>query len=774
MGIKSQAFSLLAVAITFVVAGCGGGSSSKPIIGVTLSPNSTQAIDIGQKVLITAHVSNDTASAGVSWSFTGQGMLTNSSTTAVTYNAPTTGAAGSATVTGASITDPTKSVPLTINFSPPPSFTTTTLPTGVEGTSYSQTLSVTGGAGTLTYSLSGSGTLPAGLNLSSTTGVITGAPTGPNGKSNFTVKVTDSSTAGPQSASQPLSITINLPPPPTITTTSLPAAAEFMAYSQTIQATGYAPLTFSVPSGTLPPGLNLNSTTGVITGTPQGPPGTSNFTITVTDNSNPAQTASQPLSISVNAATCGTGNESLLSGQYGFLLQGFDASGPMAIIGSFSADGAGGITAGTEDSNSSGLSGVQSNLITTTSSSYSIGTDHRGCLTLTAGGEARSFRFVANLITSGVAAGARIIEFDGTGALSSGVLRIQTPSAFSNAQVSGNYAFGVDGAKTGGTGDRFGAVGVFSLSGTSVTGFADVNDAGTIDQGSAAYPASPITLNGGTYNISSNGRGTLSFVPGTGSTVNAVIYILYYNEFLLMSSDPQNVGSLFSGTALLQTGTPYTLSSLNSVSVMYTGGSNGTATGTRVDVGLFTPDGGGNFAFSGDENSGGTLKTLSSSGKYTTASSGRVLISNAGSTTPDLLMYLVNPNKGFVLSTDNHVMLGFTEPRAGGPFTNTSLTGGETFGSLEPAETLSTISVGLLTFDGAGNVTGTSDNNAFGTLTLGEPFSPLTYAVSANGRTVLPATGTPQTLIYIISPTKAVIFDYQPTTTYPILHVLEP
>jgi Putative Ig domain len=863
---KTRVLSLLVLVIVIVVAGCGGGGGSNvtPVVSVRVSPSSPQSIDQGQQVPITASVSNDSTAAGVTWSLTGTGALSGSSTTAVTYTAPTSGAAGSATVTATSVTDPTKNAALTINFSLLPSFTTTTLPPGVEGTNYNQNLSVTGGAGTLTYSLA-SGTLPAGLHLSNA-GAITGTPTGPNGTTNFTAKATDSSDAGPQSATQPLSITVNLPPspaitpatlppateftaytaaiqatgyvplsysvttgtlpaglalnnttgaitgtpqgpagtsnftvtvtdgsnpaqsvsqpfsitvnlppPPAITPATLPSATEFTAYTATIQATGYAPLSYSVTTGSLPAGLTLNSATGAITGPPQGPPGTSNFTVTVTDSSNPAQSVSQPFSITVNvAAACGTGSESLFNGQYALLLQGFDASGPTAMLGSFTTDGAGAITAGTEDINSTGLSGVQTNLnIDTGNSSYSIAADHSGCLTLTAGGVTRSYRFVADLITSGVAGGARIIEFDSTGALTSGVLRIQTPSAFSNAQVTGNYAFGIGGAKTGGTGALFQAAGVFTLSGTSVTGFVDSNDAGSMNQGSAGYPAQPLSLTGGTYNISSNGRGTLTFIPGTGLPVSTVMYVLYNNEFFLMTTDLQSINPLSSGTALLQTGTPYGQSSLGAVSVMYTIGSAGTSTKSRVEAGLFTPDGGGHFTFSGDQNSGGTLSTFSNSGSYTTdVTTGRVLFSNAGSSTPDTLMYLVSPNTGFVLSTDNHVMSGFAEAQTGSPFTNASLTGDLSTGTLVPVSTGSTLSVGSASFDGAGNLNGADNSNAEGILSLDNSFS-LTYAVSASGRTVLPATGTPQRLIYIISPTKSAAFDFNATTTNPILQVIE-
>ena len=56
-----------------------------------------------------------------------------------------------------------------------------------------------------------------------------------------------------------------------------------MAYSSTVATTGgTAPLTFTVSAGSLPPGLSLNSSTGVISGSPTTPSGY-NFTITATD-----------------------------------------------------------------------------------------------------------------------------------------------------------------------------------------------------------------------------------------------------------------------------------------------------------------------------------------------------------------------------------------------------------------------------------------------------------------------------------------------------------
>ena len=65
--------------------------------------------------------------------------------------------------------------------------TTTTLPGGTVGTAYSQTLAATGGITPYSWSIS-SGTLPAGLSIGSSTGLISGTPTTP-GTSNFTVRV---------------------------------------------------------------------------------------------------------------------------------------------------------------------------------------------------------------------------------------------------------------------------------------------------------------------------------------------------------------------------------------------------------------------------------------------------------------------------------------------------------------------------------------------------------------------------------------------------------
>ncbi|MDI6793521.1 MAG: choice-of-anchor D domain-containing protein, partial [bacterium] len=86
--------------------------------------------------------------------------------------------------------------------------------------------------------------------------------------------------------------------PVEILTTSLPNGQVGVSYSQTLTVTGGAPPdTWSKISGNLPDGLSL-SPDGIISGTPTTE-GTFIFTVTVQDSSNPAQTDTQELSITI-------------------------------------------------------------------------------------------------------------------------------------------------------------------------------------------------------------------------------------------------------------------------------------------------------------------------------------------------------------------------------------------------------------------------------------------------------------------------------------------
>jgi len=87
--------------------------------------------------------------------------------------------------------------------------------------------------------------------------------------------------------------------PLTIETSSLPGAVQNTSYNASVSATGgVQPYAFSLPSGSsLPSGLTI-SAAGVISGIPTAP-GTTSFTVQAKDSSNPAQTTTAVLSITV-------------------------------------------------------------------------------------------------------------------------------------------------------------------------------------------------------------------------------------------------------------------------------------------------------------------------------------------------------------------------------------------------------------------------------------------------------------------------------------------
>jgi uncharacterized repeat protein (TIGR03803 family) len=150
-----------------------------------------------------------------------------------------------------------------------------TLPVAEVGCPYSQPIQTTGGSAPLTFLIVAGG-LPPGLTLNNS-GLIAGTPTAA-GSYTFTVTVTDG--AG-DSATQTYTLIVN--PMVMITIPSLPGGTVGFFYSQTINtAGGIPPIAFGTTAGSLPSGLNLNSSTGVISGVPQTP-GTYTFTVTATD-----------------------------------------------------------------------------------------------------------------------------------------------------------------------------------------------------------------------------------------------------------------------------------------------------------------------------------------------------------------------------------------------------------------------------------------------------------------------------------------------------------
>ena len=191
--------------------------------------------------------------------------------------------------------------------------TTSSLPTATRNVPYSTVLAATGGEGG-PYTWTVIGGLPAGLTLNPATGQISGTPTDPGGSYGITVTATD--TATPTQTSPSALLTLFIDDPLLITTNSpLPGATANSSYSLTFAATGgVAPYTnWIVTLGSLPPGLTLNATTGVLSGTPTTP-GTSNFTIQVSDSQSESSPAEKAFQLTVAVPTLVITTSSPLTG----------------------------------------------------------------------------------------------------------------------------------------------------------------------------------------------------------------------------------------------------------------------------------------------------------------------------------------------------------------------------------------------------------------------------------------------------------------------------
>jgi len=181
----------------------------------------------------------------------------------------------------------------------PPFNVTSSLPSGTKDAPYNQTISVSGGLSP--YKWISSGSLPPGLSLNENTGIISGTPT-TTGSFSFDVEISHEENYVENGITYTPTIsvlnhyTITINGPLSITTPVLPNANYGTTYPAfTLQAEGgETPYAWSIWNGdlawqfkTLPPGLNINSSTGQISGVPTSS-GSYDFKVEVTDNRYPS------------------------------------------------------------------------------------------------------------------------------------------------------------------------------------------------------------------------------------------------------------------------------------------------------------------------------------------------------------------------------------------------------------------------------------------------------------------------------------------------------
>lgn len=733
-------------------------------------------------------------------------FVDNGNGTATLSGTPAAGSAGSYPITisavfGVGTTPVTQSFTLTVNQTPAiTSANHATFTVGTLGPPFTVTAT-----GVPTPALSETPPLPSGLTFTDNgngTATLTGTPAaGTGGTYTLTINARNSVATTPQT------FTLTVDQAPAITSANSVRFTVGMMGTFTVATTGFPKPSLSDNGAVLPTGVTFvdnGNGTGTLSGIPAaGTVNTYPFTFTANNGIGPAFNQSFTLTVAV-AAACNSGNESFLKGQYAYQLQGFDNNGPMARVGSFTANGSGGITAGEEDDNNSttGKTPAALSIVTGAGNSfYSVGLDasggYRGCLTIKTSAATSTYRFVLNRIGENVANEAgngRMVEFDSSETLSTGVMRQQTASAFSSGQITGDFAFGASSTLSLTEQSRFAIAGTFKLLGTTLSS-GELDTDQNINGGGASTLNTTFTGTLGATSADSNGRTTFTIAPSGGSTLDFVYYIVSTSELLTMSNDAQGANSpVQAGTALQETGGgSFSSTSLNSTSVFYVTGLDENAAippapVADVQVGLFSA-GGNSFTFASDENDGGTLNlNKSSSGTYLVASNGRVPLTTTKGGAP--ILYLVSANEGFVVGTDSTVVAGFFEPQsAPGTYTNSSASGVYGFGNIWPAEPNVDYVEGWAKFNGSvasPTLTGISDDVE---LIAGVPLQSVDqalsedYAVTSNGRGTIFSPGegsTPIQIFYIVSATKTINMKVYgnsgappPPVTDPTINVVE-
>ena len=459
-----------------------------------------------------------------------------------------------ATDSGAATPLSATSVALSLNVAPAPAIQLPApglLSIGVIGTPYNISLAATGGAGTLSYSIS-AGALPGGLTINAA-GSIVGTPTAA-GTFNFTVLASD---AFGDSQTQSYSIKVNYPPvaiaPPG---GALPVAFTGSAYSQSLTAGGGSGAGFVWTVIGLP--------ADGITATPNG--------ATLTISGNPTNPANISFTASVKD---GAGNT---SGPFNYTIAAYNpisipATNPASLPSNTTINAAytGTITA-------TGGSGSGYTWTVTGLSDGLSSTNTGGTLTIT------GTPTTASTVTFNVSVKDSSGSSTGPIAYTITVNSVLTLPATNPSTLPGNATTGTAYTGTitasGGSGTGY----VFTVTGLPSNGISSAASAGTLTISGTPTTTGPVTF-------------SVSIKDSFGNTAGPIAYtIIVYNPLVL----PANPGTLpLTGT----------VNAAYTGAIVATGGSGSgyTFTVTGLSDGLTSASTGGTLTISGTPTSASSV-----------------------------------------------------------------------------------------------------------------------------------------------------------------------
>jgi hypothetical protein len=561
--------------------------------------------------------------------------------------------------------------------------------------------------------------------------------------------------------------------------TILPPAYEGSSYVgwQLTANGGKAPYKWSLPAGkSLIAGLSLASN-GNITGKPTTDNAEYSFSVDVKDSSTPANTGSAKISLPVYAGLvdcvpAGSTATTLgwLKGAYSFHIDQIDMTGsgdPSWVLGRFTSDGEGHLTAGLYDSNGASYTEEHSGSFT---GSYAIGKDGRGLFTIkipVGGGEyeTQSYCMALDSMANGVAGAGQIVEDDASDTVAHGRFFAQgSGAAFSAAS---SWVFGLQGGQLSSS---------LVDARQAVAGYMTLNGKGTVSAGELDYSGDNVASNGtlqpkyqaetpitGTYKAPTNGRGTITLTVG-GGPAHFVYYEAGPGQILLGTTDvgyePDGGNVVFSGRGYLRTTSTFSNATLSGNTVLISNGLNvvsGKPDGPALRVGLLDWNGksGGKVSGSADVNQNGKVTLAAEnpfSASYSVDAKGRVTVSDVsgGGGAPAFYLFAPDEGVGVQSGTATNFAQLFKQVVPSGGFKGTSLSGGYSAGSLWYGFIQQTATSGELVVDNANETFAVDfDGN------LGGDIMPdtgtLTYDPASDGRFLLKEHSGYNTALYFVS-----------------------
>lgn len=325
----------------------------------------------------------------------------------------------------------------------------------------------------------------------------------------------------------------------------------------------------------------------------------------------------------------------------------------------------------------------------------------------------------------------------------SGSASVTVQPHFTTQTLSGQYVFamgGYDGTAT------FKATGIFTADGNGnlTSGVEDLIDGTTV---LSAIPFS------GTYTIDQNGIGTATIVTSNETTTLAFV----------MESDKKTGDFIEHDTNANASGffTKQDTSVSASISGTYVFLVNGDENnvGPASIVGSITADGRGSLTGTEDLNEAGTFTpSVTFNGTYSLQSNGRgtASLTNSASVSSTFFLYVVDANRVLFMESDGLTNFTGTARKQQGTFNNASINGGYALEMSGPTTQSFVTSVGHLSADGSGTITGTLDS-VDGVTPISAQSLSGTYSVAANGRgttTVTTSSGTSTVVFWMVDSTR--------------------